>query len=177
MHISVRRLTHLARWITPALAGVGALAAALTDATADRSERLLLGAALTAIAFTALPRSRRSDLLTAVIAYSGCLLLLDHMKEGLWRLDTLFACQAGALLVFACSCLEKVRWLARSEPSADLGQIYPTRHRRLSSATPASSPLPTLSPRAGGTGPRQHRRGAQEASRSGSRAIGFMPTP
>ena len=53
MHISVRRLTHLARWTTPALAAAGALAAALTDATADPIARLLLGAGVTAMAFTA----------------------------------------------------------------------------------------------------------------------------
>ncbi len=175
MYISVRRLTQLARWITPALAGAGALAAALTDATADRSARFLLGAALTAIAFTALPRSRRSDLLMALFAYSGCLLLLDHMKEGMWRLDVLIACQAGALLVFACSCLEKLRWLARSEPSADLGQIYPSRRRPLSSAAQAFFPLQAVSSRASRTGPRQHRQSDQETSRAGSTAVRLNP--
>ncbi len=175
MHISVRRLTHLARWTTPALAATGALAAALTDATADPSARLLLGAAVTAMAFTALPRSRRSDMLKAVVAYSGCLLLLDHTKGGMWRFDALIACQAGALLVFASSCLEKLRWLARSEPSADLGQVYPSRRRPLSSAAQAFFPLQAVSSRASRTGPRQHRQSDQETSRAGSTAVRLNP--
>ena len=176
MHISVRWLTLLARWITPALAGGGALAAALTDATADPSARLLLGVAVTAMAFTALPRSRRSDMLKAVVAYSGCLLLLDHTKGGMWRFDALIACQAGALLVFASSCLEKLRWLARSEPGADLGQIYPNRRRRLSSAAQALSPSHAVSSRTRRTGARLYGQGDQETSRVGPTAIGLNPT-
>ena len=58
----------------------------------------------------------------------------------MWRFDVLIACQAGALLVFASSCLEKLRWLARSEPGADLGQIYPSRRRLPSAASACSAP-------------------------------------
>ena len=147
MHVSVRQLMQLARWATPTLAVACALQAGLSDAAPDRSLRFLAGAGLAAMAFAALPRSRRSELLMAVAAYSTGLLLLDHLRDKAWHLDALMTCCAGAAAIFACSCLEKLRWLARSEPDADVGQVYPTRRRSAARRVSTLLPPRAMSPR------------------------------
>ena len=91
--------------------------------------RLIVGMSTSLCAFAAAPRSRRSDLIRMLGVYSLGLLLMDRGLQGVWRVDALVACFGGGCTVFACSCLEAMRRLARLTPEADVSHVYPTRKR------------------------------------------------
>ena len=95
----------------------------------DWPVRLMVGISMSIFAFAAAPRSRRSDLIRMLGVYGAGLLLMDRWLQGVWRADAFTACFVGGSTVFACSCLEAMRHLARARPEADVSDIYPARTR------------------------------------------------
>ena len=111
-------------------------------APADWPLRLIVGISIGLFAFAAAPRSRRSDIIRMLGVYGLGLLLMDRWVQGEWRVGALVACFGGGCLVFACSCLEALRRLARLTPEADVSHVYPARKRP--SVAPARLRVPAL---------------------------------